>query len=131
MVGCWFGMACCGAVLSGCGAAGPVCLGGTVTTISPVAAVADHAAPAPGDMQKFSAVAAPKAEPGCPQPQIVQLLTPVWSVSDPVNVAISSAQDSTNGVATCLGATAGTVQVTAVSAAGGATLLATASLTCR
>ncbi len=67
-------------------------------------------------------------------PNVIAKLTPTWTVSDTVNVKISSAQDATNGLATCIGTTKSPVTVTALGAltAGGATqMLGTATLTCK
>jgi len=57
----------------------------------------------------------------------------VWSVSDTVNVSISNAQDTTYGVATCVGATSGPVTVTATLPAAknhGKTVSGSGQLTC-
>jgi hypothetical protein len=57
----------------------------------------------------------------------------VWSVSDPVNVTVSNAQDDTFGKATCLNPTSGSVTVTATlpaSAGEGKTLVGRATLSC-
>lgn len=100
-------------------------------SVIPQNAAANHIASAPGNQQQFSA--GPNMPMGCiPPPLPFDFAT--WSVSDPVNVSISNAVDSTRGTATCLGATAGAVKVTASAndsrLAGGATVTGTASLTC-
>ncbi len=103
----------------------------TALSISPPAATANHAATAPANQQQFSA--APVLPTGCTPPPL-PLDFATWSVSDPVNVSISNANDSTRGTATCIGATAGPVTVTAMAndtrLAGGATVSGTATLTC-
>jgi hypothetical protein len=100
-------------------------------SVIPQNAAASHISSAPGNQQQFSA--GPNMPMGCiPPPLPFDFAT--WSVSDPVNVSISNALDSTRGTATCLGATAGAVKVTASAndsrLAGGATVTGTASLTC-
>lgn len=123
-------------VLTGCGAAAP-CTYTTGVTISPAVGAADHLAVAPGDQQQFFALShqEPAANStGCPVTDVIAKLTPTWTVSDTVNVKISSAQDSTNGLATCIGTTKSPVTVTAlgVLTAGGTTqTLGTATLTCK
>ncbi|MBB5056226.1 hypothetical protein HDF16_000895 [Granulicella aggregans] len=127
-------------VLTGCGAAAP-CTYTSAVTISPAVGAADHLAVAPGDQQQFSALSQREpttASAGCAVPTAnptnVTKLTPAWTVSDSTNVKISSAQDATNGLATCIGTTKSTVTVTALGAltAGGATkALGTATLTCK
>jgi hypothetical protein len=113
------------------------CGGNTTTTgckilainVSPATATADHAAAPPGNTQHFNAFIA-KVPPGC---SFItgNIFNAVWSVSDPVNVSISNAQDSTRGNATCKAATTGAVTVTATAPAGdGTNVTNTASLTC-
>ena len=123
-------------LLVGCGGA-PPCSYTKVVSVSPAVVSADHMAVAPGDQQQFSALSQelPTANSsGCAVPNVIAKLTPTWTVSDSINVKISSAQDATNGLATCIGATKSPVTVTALGtlAAGGATqTLATATLTCK
>jgi hypothetical protein len=124
------------AALAGCGTAAS-CSGGNVVEVSPAVATADHMAAAPGDQQQFSAYSSFKpsaTSTGCAIPQVIAKLTPTWTVSDPTNVRISSAQDATNGLATCLGTTKSPVTVSAIGtpASGGPSqTLATATLTCK
>ena len=97
--------------------------------VSPATATVDHAAAPPANTQHFDAFIA-KAPPGCAF-FTGNVFDAVWSVSDPVNVSISNAQDATRGTATCKAATAGAVTVTATkSQSGGPTVTNTASLTC-
>lgn len=123
-------------LVMGCGGAVP-CSYMNVVTVSPAVGSADHLAVAPGDQQQFSAFSQelPTANSsGCAVPNVIAKLTPTWTVSDTTNVKISSAQDATNGLATCIGTTKSPVTVTALGAltAGGATqTLGTATLTCK
>jgi hypothetical protein len=123
-------------LVMGCGGATP-CSYTNVVTVSPTVGSADHLAVAPGDQQQFSAFSQelpPANSSGCAVPNVIAKLTPTWTVSDTVNVKISSAQDATNGLATCIGTTKSPVTVTALGAltAGGATqMLGTATLTCK
>ena len=55
--------------------------------------------------------------PGCASTNLYKYTNAQWTTSDTKNTAISSANDATNGVATCLGPTA----------PGGATISATLS----
>ena len=97
--------------------------------VSPATATVDHAAAPPANTQHFDAFIA-KAPPGCAF-ITGNVFDAVWSVSDPVNVSISNAQDATRGTATCKAATAGAVTVTATkSQSGGPNVTNTASLTC-
>jgi hypothetical protein len=123
-------------LVMGYGGAAP-CSYTNVVTVSPAVGSADHLAVAPGDQQQFSAFSQelPTANSsGCAVPNVIAKLTPTWTVSDSTNVKISSAQDATNGVATCIGTTKSPITVTALGAltAGGATqTLGTATLTCK
>jgi len=97
--------------------------------VSPATATVDHTASSPGNTQHFDAFIA-KIPPGC---EFItgKILDAVWSVSDPVNVIISNAQDATRGTATCKAVTAGAVTVTATKLQSGVpNVTNTASLTC-
>src|SRR5215831_4719372 len=59
--------------------------------VSPATATVDHAAAPPANTQHFDAFIA-KAPPGCAF-ITGNVFDAVWSVSDPVNVSISNAQD--------------------------------------
>ncbi len=118
-------------VLVGCGSQTPACSGTPTLTVTPSVGTADHSDPAPGNEQQFQAFEAPAAAPGCATPQWVAKVTPAWTVSDPLHVKISSANDSTNGLATCLGPTLGAVTVTANISGGSSITHVTASLTCK
>lgn len=74
-------------------------------TVTPASATADHTAAPPGNQVQFALNSTAKGN--CP-------LTPdaigIWSSSDTVNVSISN--QSTAGLATCLGPTASPVTIT-------------------
>ena len=93
--------------------------------------VADHRAAPPGNSVAFTAGEGPLSGPGCPTPALLKLVPALWAVADPINVSISSADDASNGVATCVGATDGPVKVSAKATQGAFTETATASLTCQ
>ena len=125
------------AVLAGCGTAASCSLA-NVVDVSPAVATADHMTFAPGDQQQFNASSSLKpsatSSGSCAVPALSVKLTPTWTVSDPINVKISSAQDATNGLATCISTTKSPVTVTALGTltAGGVTqTLGTATLTCK
>ena len=64
---------------------------------------ADHNAPAPANQQQFIAGSgATESVPGCGVPQVIKLVHPQWTTSDSVDVQISSADDATNWLATCV-----------------------------
>ena len=75
----------------------------------------DHLAAPPGNQETFIAALGSTFGPGCVSNELYQPVHAMWTTSDPVNTSISSADDATNGVATCLAATA----------PGGATISAT------
>ena len=101
----------------------------TAINVFPATATISHAAPVPGNTQHFDAFTA-SASPGCAV-ALSNLTTATWSVSDTTNVSISNAHDTTYGTATCKGATAGAVTITATVPAGdGTNVTNTASLTC-
>jgi hypothetical protein len=121
----------------GCGVANQKCSTSVVDSVSPGSAVADHLSSSPGDQVQFTATSAPEETPvnsGCAVPAFITKLTSSWSVSDNINVKISSAQDATNGMATCIGATTGAVTVTAFQVTpntGLSQIVGTATLTCK
>lgn len=125
-------------VTAGCGVVSKTCPTALVA-VDPAAATADHLAAPPGDQQGFLATESPAGVSindgaSCAVPQYVAGLSPNWTVSDTINVKISSAQDDTNGVATCIGATKGAVTLTAIGSPGNGApseTLGTASLTCK
>jgi hypothetical protein len=119
---------CCFAI-SGCGGNTTPSCKILAINVFPATATVDHAAVPPGNTQHFDAFIA-KVPPGC-EFLTGNIFDAVWSVSDPVNVSISNAQDATRGTATCKAATAGAVTVTATkSQSDGSSVSNTASLTC-
>ena len=72
----------------------------------------DHTAMPPGNQEFFIAAEGALYGPGCATPQSLAVVPAQWSTSDSQNVTISSANDATNGLATCLGATNATVTAT-------------------
>jgi len=97
--------------------------------VSPATATVDHTAAPPGNMQHFDAFIG-TVPPGC---SFItgNIFDATWTVSDSTNVSISNAQDSTRGNATCKGATAGAVTVTATKIeSDGSKVSNTALLTC-
>ena len=67
----------------------------------------------------------------CPIPQIVLRVNPTWTNPDPIHIAISSADDDSNGLATCKGPTAGPVTLTTTTAQPTTPPTASVQLTCR
>jgi hypothetical protein len=118
--------------LAGC-AAMPDCSHPTVTSsVIPLTATADHTAKPPGNQVHFGPQVIDNYPAGCAVPALVPVIDDaIWTSSDPINVQISNAVDSTNGLATCVGATVGAVTITAKSPATGNPLFGTASLTCQ
>ena len=120
------------ATLTGCGAGSPTCVTAFDLRVSPASATADSTAKPPGNQQQFTASSAIIPVQGtCPIPQNVALIHPAWTNPDPIHVSISSANDSTNGLATCKGPTGGPLTLTATYVAPTNTPTATAQLTCR
>jgi hypothetical protein len=101
--------------------------------LNPQAAVSDHTATAPGNQQQFSATTREVDQAGCNAvlPQFIAVVHPIWTVSDPLHVTVSSADDATNGLATCLGATNGAAMLTAAFGSGTNQTTATASILCK
>jgi len=92
--------------------------------VVPATATADHTAAAPGNQQKFT-FPLTVLPAGCAQAQYIVL--PTWVSSDPVNAPISNANDATNGVATCVGATTPPVTISTTQEG----TASVASLTCK
>ena len=127
-------------VLTGCGvAAPPACVesftlsAGPQDASSPTAGgIADHNAAAPGNQQQFLAASGIQVVSGqCAVPQLGVIVHAQWTVSDNIDVQISSAQDQTNGLATCTGATLAPATVTATYTEAGVTKSASSTLTCK
>ena len=127
-------------LLAGCGtAAPPACVesftlsAGPADASSPTAGgIADHNAAAPGNQQQFLASSGIQVVSGqCAVPALIAVVHAQWTVSDNIDVQISSAQDQTNGLATCSGATLSPAIVTATYTEAGVTKFATSTLTCK
>ena len=115
--------------IAGCGTSNECSFGSL--SVSPRTATADHAAPPPGNSQRFLAFGGDLPS-GCAA-VTSNLMNVTWSVSDPVNVTISNAQDSTFGTATCIASTPTSVTVTATLPAGknnGSQVAGEAALAC-
>jgi hypothetical protein len=113
------------------GCAGQDCSLTQVYSVSPSMATVDHAAKTPDNQQLFLAETTPHAAAGCAVPQYVVRAYPTWTNPDPIDITISSANDNTNGVATCNAATNGAVTLTATSGTGASASVATVQLTCK
>jgi hypothetical protein len=92
-------------------------------------ATPDHAAPPPGNQEQFQAGEGGVYGAGCATSQLLKLTPAQWSTSDPKDVTISSANDATNGLATCLGAANASVSATLTS--DGFTETKSASIVCK
>ena len=91
----------------------------------------DHTAAPPGNQELFQAGIGSDFGPGCVTPQVEALTRAQWTVSDPINTSISSANDSTNGLATCLGATTGNATVSATLKSGTLTQTMSTPIVCK
>ena len=89
----------------------------------------DHTLQPPGNQEKFTAGLGSTYGPYCTSNQLYKATPAQWTTSDPTNVSISSADNATNGLATCLGAT--TATVTATLTAYGFTESRSAPITCK
>lgn len=98
-----------------CGCAGNASIGcsdSIVLTVSPSSATADHSAAPPGNQVQFIGVVRYTAPPGCAAPALAVIAFATWSNPDSADIAISSANDSTNGTAVCKAPTNGAVTLT-------------------
>lgn len=123
-------------LLSGCAAVNSSgstsCTAGFAFNASPATATANHTAAAPGNQQKFNAIISPTVSPaGCPLPAYEVLVSPTWTNPDPLDISISSAQDETNGTATCNSSTSGAVTLTATEVYLQKTYMSSVQLTCQ
>lgn len=120
--------------LVGCGAGSPGCtstLSGLTVRPATDSTVPDHAAKAPGNQEQFLAYPDYTYSPHCAVPAVLAPANAAWTVSDAVNVSISSAPDSTNGLATCLGATSQPAVVTGTFSSQGQTVSSTTNISCK
>ena len=66
----------------------------------------------------------------CAIPALARVVYVPWTNPDPLHISISSANNSSNGLATCIGPTDGPVSLTATDAGPNNTATATVQLTC-
>jgi len=120
-------------LLLGCGAPqNPNCELTYPLEIGPLTATADHTASPPGNQVQFQASVSPYSNvPGCAVPEYIAIVYATWSLSDPIDAQISSAANSTNGLASCVNSAKNPITVTATYTANGTTQTRTASLTCK
>ena len=119
-------------VLLSCGSQ-PDCSTVSVLRVGPTNAAADHMAKAPDNAVQFTAFVGQSLvhpQNACGVPTIAAAVKPTWTVSDPTNVTISSAEDATNGLATCVGATTNPVTVTGTTRGSSGAITATATISC-
>lgn len=126
-----------GAVLTGCGAdmrsvqkCTPTGFAMVVRPADPLAAP-DHNEMPPANQELFTAGVGSEVGPGCASTNLYQTVHAQWTTSDPKNVVVSSADDATNGFATCLGTTALGASVSATLTAFGFTQMLSAPITCK
>jgi hypothetical protein len=116
----------CPILLNGCAAGTSyACVIGTNISIlsdnnhAPITGVADHAAAPPGNQFQFRAVGGVYAVSGaCKIPQVVGPVDLNWTSADPKDISMDSSPGATNGTATCINATNGSVAVTGTPAPG-------------
>jgi hypothetical protein len=120
-------------LLSGCGAVSSTldCSDNQTIVVAPLIGSADHSASAPDNQQKFAIFNGPGNKPGCAAAQHIVQVYGTWTSADPLNVSVSSATDPTNGTATCTGATAGPVTLTAKYGTTAAPMTSTVQMTCK
>jgi hypothetical protein len=98
--------------------------------IEPGPAAADHTASPPGNQVTFRATLLNQGS-NCPlRPTVIGDVDANWATSDTVNTAITNQKTDvgTNGLATCVNATANPVTITASTAGG---LKSSTTLTCK
>ena len=100
------------ALLILCGCGNPPCNTTWGVEVSPTSATANHTAAPPGNQTQFIGVASPVARAGCAIPALAARQFATWSNPDPAAIQISSAFDTTNGLAVCKAATNGAVTLT-------------------
>jgi hypothetical protein len=97
----------------------------------PATATADHMAKPPGNQAQFRPQLITTYAAGCPLPATPIIDDAMWTTSDTTNIQINSTVGTTNGLATCVGATTGAATVTVKVASTTNPLTASASLTCQ
>ena len=127
-------LAACSVALTGCGSSGG-CTYSAYLEVTPVNAVINSSATAPKNQQQFTAISGEtaKASDGasCAVPDVVAVVYPAWINPDPLHTIISSADDQSNGLATCKSPTGGPVTLTASIGAGTSANSTTVTLTCQ
>lgn len=92
----------------------------------------DHNAMPPSNQERFEAGLGPPIGPEpCVFHPLYELVHAQWTASDPQDVSISSADDDTNGVATCLGTTKAGATVTATLTSDGFTESVSTPIACK
>ncbi len=108
------------------------CMYYTTFSAGPLSATADHSVAAPGNQQQFQAAEGTGGTGSdCKIPQVMRLVQPNWTSSAPLDVSVSSAKDSTNGLAACTGSTSGPVTLTATSTEDTTPKTVSVQLTCK
>lgn len=125
------------AVLTGCGSGAnsiqkctPNGFAMLVRPTDPLAAP-DHNGMPPANQEFFVSAIGSEVGPGCASTNLYKNSPAQWTTSDPKNVVISSADDTTNGQATCLGPTAVGASVSATLTAYGFTQTLSTPITCK
>jgi hypothetical protein len=103
----------------------------TTFSVMPATATADHIAKPPGNQAQFRPQLMTTYPAGCPLPATPIIDDAIWTTSDTTNIQIDSTIGTTNGLATCVGATAEAATITAKISTPTKPLTATASLTCQ
>jgi hypothetical protein len=100
--------------LLGCGTHNNPCVTELALEVGPGSGTANHVAASPGNQVQFDGYTAESivSGSGCAIPNIVERVNATWTSSDTTNVTVSNASGSTNGLATCVGPTAGLVTIT-------------------
>ena len=131
----------CSLVLAGCGSGGippgsplqgctPTGFAEIVRPANPLAAP-DHSLMPPGNQEFYIAAVGSEIGPNCASTNLYKPMSAQWVTSDPADVSISSADDATNGLATCTGPTPPGATVTATLKAYGFTQTLSSPITCR
>jgi hypothetical protein len=122
---------CC---VTGCAAVKPgsSCVYGEAITVGPSTATANHSSSSPGNQVMFDTFASETgAGTGCVIPALAMKVYAHWTNPDPLDITISNAQDSTNGLATCNSTTSGPVTLTETATMGSTTQSGSVQLTCQ
>lgn len=134
--------------IEGCGSGGTAqdqqCTVSYPLTVTPLAATLDHMSVGTANQVQFRGIAYAVSVPAsCPQRTDLEALEyATWSNPDSADIQISSAYDASNGLASCINATAGAVTITGtfmpvkvgsgiVGAPDGLTHIVNVTLTCK